>query len=135
MPRVMALLKCYERIPANTTNFPNLTISSSSIVLPEITIALRRVHTMQVMLIGSKLICIVYVHSECALTAIHIECSFSQSTSIGSLKVNCIMTWNNAGVIFLCVIGYVKKPAIKDEITSVTLLLRLGKLLYLVCHV
>ena len=34
------------------------------------------------------------------------------------------------GVIFLRVIGYVKKPAIRQEITSVTLLLHLGKLLY-----
>ena len=51
------------------------------------------------------------------------------------LKVNCIMMWNNAGIIFLSVIGYMKKPAIRQEITSVTLLLRLGKLLYLLCHV
>ena len=51
------------------------------------------------------------------------------------LKVNCIMTWNNAGVIFSRVIGYVKKPAIRQEITNVTLLLHLGKLFYLLCHV
>ena len=43
---------------------------------------LRRVHTMKVMRIGSELICIVCVHTECVLTAIHIECAFSQSTSI-----------------------------------------------------
>ena len=77
---------------------------------------------------------IVCVHTECALTAIRIECTFSQSTSIGYLKVNCIITWNNAGVIFLRVIGYMKKPAIRQEITSVTLLLPLGKLLYLLCQ-
>ena len=35
---------------------------------------------------GTKLICIVCVHTECALTAIRIECAFSQSTSIGGLK-------------------------------------------------
>ena len=39
------------------------------------------VHTMKVMLIGSKLICIVCIHRECALTAIHIECVSCQSTS------------------------------------------------------
>ena len=49
-------------------------------------IILRRVHTMKVMRIGSELIRIVYVHTECALTAIRIECAFSQSTSIGGLK-------------------------------------------------
>ena len=38
------------------------------------------------------------------------------------------------GVIFLGMIGYVKKPAIRQKITSVTLLLRLGKLLYLLCY-
>ena len=47
---------------------------------------LRRVHTMKVMRIGSELIRIVCVHTECALTAIRIECAFSQSTSIGGLK-------------------------------------------------
>ena len=47
---------------------------------------LRLIHTMKVMHIGSELICIVCVHTECALTAIRIECAFSQSTSIGALK-------------------------------------------------
>ena len=42
---------------------------------------LRRVHTMKVMCIGSELICIVYIHTECIITAIHIECAFGQSTS------------------------------------------------------
>ena len=46
----------------------------------------RRVHTMKVMCIESELICIVCVLTECALTTIHIECAFSQSTSIGGLK-------------------------------------------------
>ena len=46
----------------------------------------RRVHTMKVMRIGGELIRIVCVHTECALTAIRIECAFSQSTSIGGLK-------------------------------------------------
>ena len=46
----------------------------------------RRVHTMKVMCIGSELIHIVCVHTECALTAIRIECAFNQSTSIGGLK-------------------------------------------------
>ena len=46
----------------------------------------RRVHTMKIMRIGSELIRIVSVHTECALTAIRIECAFSQSTSIGGLK-------------------------------------------------
>ena len=67
-------------------------------------ILLRCVHTMKVMHIGSKLTCIVCVHTEYALTAVHIECAFSQSTSIHrwfetSLKVNCIMTLSNVGVI------------------------------------
>ena len=60
---------------------------------------LRRVHTMKVMHIGSELIRIVCVHTECALTAICIECTFGQSTSIGSLKANCIIMRTNAGVI------------------------------------
>ena len=49
-------------------------------------IVLRHVHTMKVMHIGSELICIVCVYTECALTAIRIECAFGQSTSIGGLK-------------------------------------------------
>ena len=47
---------------------------------------LRPVHTMKVMHIEDELICIVYFHAECALTSIRIECTFSQSTSIGGLK-------------------------------------------------
>ena len=52
------------------------------------------------------------------------------------LKVNCIMTWNNAGVKFSCKIGYVKKLAIRQEITSVTLLLCLGScfIYYSMCN-
>ena len=34
------------------------------------------------------------------------------------LKVNCIITWNNAGVIFLRVMGYVKKPAIRQALAA-----------------
>ena len=41
---------------------------------------------MKVMHIGGELIRIVCVHTECALTAIRIECTFGQSTSIGGLK-------------------------------------------------
>ena len=41
---------------------------------------------MKIMRIESKLICITCVHTECALTAILIECAFSQTTSIGGLK-------------------------------------------------
>ena len=41
---------------------------------------------MKIMCIGSELICIIYVHTECSLTAIRIECAFSQFTSIGGLK-------------------------------------------------
>ena len=41
---------------------------------------------MKVMRIGSELIRIVCVYTECALTAIRIECAFSQSTFIGGLK-------------------------------------------------
>ena len=43
-------------------------------------------NTMKVMHIGSKLIHIVCVHTECALIAIQIECAFSQSTSMDGLK-------------------------------------------------
>ena len=57
---------------------------------------------MKVMRIGSKLICIVCIHTECALTAIRIECTFSQSTSIGGLKANCIITGINAGIRYSC---------------------------------
>ena len=52
----------------------------------EIGMFLRRVHTMKVMHIESELIRIVCIHTECALTAIRIECTFSQPTSIGGLK-------------------------------------------------
>ena len=86
---------------------------------------------MKVMRIGSKLICIVCVHTECALTAIRIECAFGQSTSIGGLKANCIITGINAALIYSRVIDCVRKRAIRKEITSVTLFLRLGKVLYL----
>ena len=41
---------------------------------------------MKVMHIGGELIRIVCVHTECALTAVRIECAFGQSTSIGGLK-------------------------------------------------
>ena len=47
---------------------------------------LRRVHTMKVMRIESELIRIACVHTECALTAIRIQCAFTQSTSRGGLK-------------------------------------------------
>ena len=46
----------------------------------------RHVYTVKVMRIGSELIRIVCVHTECALTAIRIECAFGQSTFIGGLK-------------------------------------------------
>ena len=55
---------------------------------------------MKVMRIGSELIHIVCVHTECALTTIRIECAFGQSTSIGGLKANCIVTGINAAVIY-----------------------------------
>ena len=86
---------------------------------------------MKVMCIGSELIRIVCVHTECALTAIRIECAFSQSTLIGGLKANCIITEINVGVIYSRVINCVRKRAIRKEITSITLFLRLGKVLYL----
>ena len=58
-----------------------------SIILVLLSIALLRlVHTMKIMRIKSELICIASIHTEFALTAIHIECVFSQSTSIGGLK-------------------------------------------------
>ena len=41
---------------------------------------------MKIMHIESELIRITCIHTECALTAICIECAFSQSTSIGGLK-------------------------------------------------
>ena len=37
---------------------------------------------------NSKLICIATVHTECALTATPFEFAFSQSTSIGGLKLD-----------------------------------------------
>ena len=92
---------------------------------------IRLIHTMKVMRIGSELIHIVCVHTECALTTIRIECAFSQSTSIGGLKANCIITGINAGVIYSRVIDCVGKRVIRKEILSVTLLLCLGKVLYL----
>ena len=50
---------------------------------------IRFVHTMKIMHIESKLIHITCVHTECALTTIRIECTFSQSTSM-----NCELTHN-----------------------------------------
>ena len=41
---------------------------------------------MKIMCIGSELIRIVCIHTECALTAIRFECAFSQSTSIDDFK-------------------------------------------------
>ena len=86
---------------------------------------------MKIMHIGSKLICIVSVHTECALTAIRIECAFGQSTSIGGLKANCITMRINADVIYSRVMDCIRKRTIRKEITSVTLLPRLCKVLYL----
>ena len=57
----------------------------------------RRVHTMKIMCIGSELICIACIHTECALTAICIECAFGHSSSIGGLKANCIITGIKVG--------------------------------------
>ena len=83
---------------------------------------------MKVMRIGGELIHIVCVHTECTLTAIRIECAFGQSTSIGGLKPNCIITAINAGVIYSRVIDCIRKQAIRKEVTSVMLLPRLGKM-------
>ena len=88
----------------------------------------RHLHTFKVMRIGSKLILIVCVHTECALTAMHIQSiHFHMWFEVG-LKVNYIMTCNSVGVIFAC-------DQLHEETRSVTLLLRLGSLLYLLCHV
>ena len=85
--------------------------------------------------IGGEIICIecalTAICIECALTAIRIECALSQSTSIGGLKANCIITAINAGVIYSCVIDCIRKRAIRKEVTCVMLLPRLGKVLYL----
>ena len=54
---------------------------------------LRHIYTMTVMHIGSKLIHILCIHTECAITAIHSECALSKFTPIGGgLKANCIIT-------------------------------------------
>ena len=68
---------------------------------------------MKVMRIGSELIRIVCIHTKCVLTAIRIECTFNQSTSIGGLKANCIITGINAGVIYSHVIDCVGKWVIR----------------------
>ena len=47
------------------------------------------------------------------------------------LKADCIITGINAGVIYSRMIDYVGKRVIRKETTSVRLLLRLGKVLYL----
>ena len=79
-------------------------------------IILRPVHTMKVI----RIVCV--VHTECALTAIRIKCTFDQSTSIGGLKANRIIT-ELLRVIYLRVIDSISKRTIREEITSVTLLL------------
>ena len=93
---------------------------------------------MKIMCIGNELICIACIHTECALTAIHFECAFSQSTSISGL----VPVWRQIAssceimqVLHSYVIDCMKKQVIRDETTSVTLLLCLGKLLYLWYHV
>ena len=87
---------------------------------------IRHVHTMKVLVmrIGGELIRIACVHTVCALTAICIGCAFG-------LKANCIITGINAGVIYLRVIDCIRKRAIRKEVTSVMLLPRLDKVLYL----
>ena len=68
---------------------------------------------MKVMHIGRELICIVCAYTECALTAIRIECVFSQSTFHrrleAGLKANCIIMGINVGVIYSHVIDYIRK--------------------------
>ena len=61
--------------------------------------------------IESELIHIVCDHTECTLTAIRTECAFGHSTFIGGLKVNCIITGFNAGVIYSHVIDCARKQA------------------------
>ena len=86
---------------------------------------------MKVMCIGSELIHVVCVHTECALTTTRIKCAFGQSTSIGGLKVNCIIAETNVGAIYSRVIDWTMKQAIRKETTSLMLLPHLGKVLYL----
>ena len=57
----------------------------NELTIPKDTL-LRPVHTTKIMRIKSELIRIVTVHTECTLTAIWFEFTFSQSTSIGGLK-------------------------------------------------
>ena len=106
-------------------------------VYDTIIISLRHVHTMKIMHIESKLIHIISVYTNnCALTTIHIECSFDQSTSIGAVwsqfEEELHYHRNQCG----CYI-FTSDQLYKEikEITSVMLLLHSGKVLYLRCHV
>ena len=94
---------------------------------------LRRVHIINT-LKGTNLYCL---HSHWMCTTICVECAFSQSTSMGwGVKTAWIwitsheMMW----VLYctdLCMIGCMKKQVIREEITSITFLLHIGKLVYL----
>ena len=50
---------------------------------------IRAVHTMKIMRIKFESIRIGSIHNEAALTAMRIQFTFSQSTSIGGLKLVC----------------------------------------------
>ena len=50
--------------------------------------------------IESKLIRITCIHTECALTTIHIECTFSQSTSIGGPVSTKLLRLHHRPVIY-----------------------------------
>ena len=95
----------------------------------------RRVNIMKVMCIGSKLIHIACIHTECALTAICIECSFSQSTYIGSL----MLVWRrippSQELIWVSYIHLHKEISNKERNNkcNVIALLRLGALFVMPC--
>ena len=72
----------------------------------------RLVYTTKIMHIGSELICTVYVGTEFALTAIHFEFAFSQSTSIGGLKPVwgwIVCAYEVMWVRYICMISNLKK--------------------------
>ena len=73
-----------------------------------------------------------WTYINCNLLSMSIQSIHFHRWFEADLKVNCIMTWNNMGVIYLCVIYCMKKQVIKEEIPNVTLLLCLGK--YFICY-
>ena len=104
-----------------------------------VTSILRHVHIIKIMHIGSELIRIFCVHTECSLTTVCTECSFSQSIAIGGwsqFEDELPHNMKQCGCyIFVCDELCEEMSDKAWNIPSITSLLHLGKLLYLLYYV